>query len=91
MKASFEKIIIFDNWVTGFTFWLSDNFFFFSFSVRALENGVVGHIGTFEGDHVFSVGDVVTIEVESERRRLNARLHSAGHLLGFRAAKFGKG
>ena len=29
----------------------------------------------------FSVGDEVRIEVDAERRKLNARLHSAGHLL----------
>lgn len=28
-----------------------------------------------------SVGDAVQIEIEAERRQLNARLHSAGHLL----------
>ena len=42
-----------------------------------MKDGVVHHIV----DRPISL-DVVDIQVESERRRLNSRLHSAGHLIG---------
>ena len=29
----------------------------------------------------FAEGEVVTVEIDQARRRLNARIHSAGHLL----------
>ncbi|MBI4128278.1 MAG: hypothetical protein HY459_04400 [Parcubacteria group bacterium] len=43
-----------------------------------LVDGVVHHIGKFDhGD--FAQGEAVTCRVDEERRRLNSRLHSAGH------------
>lgn len=44
------------------------------------ESGVVYHIGEFSRDS-FGVGEVVQLLVDGERRLLNSRLHSAGHLL----------
>ncbi|RLM93430.1 alanine--tRNA ligase [Panicum miliaceum] len=53
--------------------------------VRA-KDGVVFHYGRFEGagegcGHGFKEGESVSLEVDAERRSLNSRLHSAGHLL----------
>lgn len=44
------------------------------------DSGVIYHIGEFSRDS-FGVDEVVQLLVESERRLLNSRLHSAGHLL----------
>uniref|UniRef100_A0A453DR60 Alanyl-transfer RNA synthetases family profile domain-containing protein n=1 Tax=Aegilops tauschii subsp. strangulata TaxID=200361 RepID=A0A453DR60_AEGTS len=53
-----------------------------------VKDGVVFHYGRFEdaaaGDGCgaeFTKGQSVTLEVDAERRKLNSRLHSAGHLL----------
>ena len=43
-------------------------------------DGKVNHIGKYQAGH-FVVGDTVSCVVEKERRVLNTRLHSAGHLL----------
>lgn len=43
-------------------------------------DGEVLHIGRFEG-RPFTQGEDVHIIVDAERRHLNARLHSAGHLV----------
>ncbi|XP_062191896.1 uncharacterized protein LOC133895511 isoform X2 [Phragmites australis] len=53
--------------------------------VRA-KDGVVFHYGRFEGagegcKDEFNEGESVSLEVDAERRTLNSRLHSAGHLL----------
>ncbi|XP_039809475.1 alanine--tRNA ligase-like isoform X1 [Panicum virgatum] len=53
--------------------------------VRA-KDGVVFHYGRFEGAgegcrHGFKEGGCVSLEVDAERRSLNSRLNSAGHLL----------
>lgn len=48
--------------------------------VRLDENGVVHHIGTFTKGELKS-GDAVSCRVERERRALNTRLHSAGHVI----------
>ncbi|KAK3160183.1 hypothetical protein QOZ80_1BG0056280 [Eleusine coracana subsp. coracana] len=50
------------------------------------KDGVVYHYGRFEGSeegcgHEFNQGEKVSLEVDEERRSLNSRLHSAGHLL----------
>ena len=47
--------------------------------VRFVE-GIVKHIGKFENGS-FTKGDSVTIIVDEARRRLNSRLHSAGHVV----------
>ncbi|KAL6627536.1 hypothetical protein ACP70R_031262 [Stipagrostis hirtigluma subsp. patula] len=51
-----------------------------------MKDGVVFHYGKFEGTregcgHEFNEGQSVSLEVDAERRSLNSRLHSAGHLL----------
>lgn len=50
------------------------------------KDGVVFHYGRFEGSkegcrYEFKEGEQVSLEVDAERRSLNSRLHSAGHLL----------
>lgn len=52
-----------------------------SFKVNEVRflNGLVHHIGTVEGE--FMPGEVVTSHIDAERRHLNARLHTAGHLI----------
>lgn len=48
--------------------------------VRLDENSVVHHIGGFENGEL-SVGDAVDCQVNHERRSINTRLHSAGHVI----------
>lgn len=48
--------------------------------VRLDEQGTVRHIGHFSGKP-FAVGASVHCFVEAERRRINTRLHSAGHMV----------
>lgn len=43
-------------------------------------DGAVWHIGRFESGSL-APGDAVRLEVDGERRALNARLHSAGHVV----------
>lgn len=43
-------------------------------------DGVVHHIGTFEIGS-FNVKDTIKCEVDVERRKINTRLHSIGHLI----------
>lgn len=43
-------------------------------------DGIVRHIGKFESG-TFTSQDVVSCHVDPERRKLNARIHSAGHLV----------
>lgn len=43
-------------------------------------DGAVRHVGTFQSGS-FSVGDIVRCSVNGERRKLHARIHSAGHLV----------
>lgn len=43
-------------------------------------NGNVKHMGAFEKG-LFAVGDMVQCSVDADRRMLNARIHSAGHLV----------
>ena len=56
--------------------------------VRFIE-GRVHHIGTYEKGN-FSIGDEVTCIVEKERRQLNTRLHSSGHLIDMGLKELGK-
>ncbi|XP_002964659.2 uncharacterized protein LOC9654974 [Selaginella moellendorffii] len=47
-----------------------------------MKNGVVYHYGVFEpSDSTFEAGQEVTLRVESQRRELHSRLHTAGHLI----------
>lgn len=43
-------------------------------------DGAVKHIGIFQTD-TFSIGEIVKCTVDSDRRKLLARIHSAGHLV----------
>ena len=52
-------------------------------------DGLVKHIGTFTGDGAFKINDRVTCHVESERRALHARLHSAGHIVDMAVTALG--
>ena len=52
-------------------------------SVRDNGQGTLYHYGRFDDDatRAFEVGEAVTLEIDEARRRLHARLHSAGHAL----------
>eukprot|EP01134_Creolimax_fragrantissima_P007563 CFRG7563T1 len=52
-----------------------------SFAGIDKETGVISHKGKYANGGCFTPGVVVTINVDEPKRRLNARLHSAGHLL----------
>lgn len=56
--------------------------------VRMDETGLVYHFGTFENGN-FEVGENVKLDIDEDRRKLDARLHSAGHLIDIAAAKAG--
>lgn len=56
--------------------------------VRLDENGIVHHIGTLANGS-FSEGDVVSCEVDHERRFINMRLHSAGHVIDMAVDQLG--
>jgi len=44
------------------------------------KDGVVYHIGSFVTG-IFTIGDTVDVSINEPRRRLHARLHTAGHLI----------
>lgn len=48
--------------------------------VRLDEDGTVWHFGEFKNG-TFNKGDHVVLKIDQSRRMLNAKLHSAGHLL----------
>jgi Ser-tRNA(Ala) deacylase AlaX len=48
--------------------------------VRLDENGVAHHIGAYQSGKL-NVGDAVRCSVDANRREVNTRLHSAGHLV----------
>jgi hypothetical protein len=50
-------------------------------SLTNLGRWSLGNSGAFRSGS-FSVGDVVFLSIDRDRRLLNARLHSAGHLIG---------
>eukprot|EP00039_Didymoeca_costata_P014137 m.225234 g.225234 ORF g.225234 m.225234 type:complete len:230 (-) comp15955_c1_seq2:1907-2596(-) len=54
------------------------------------EDGVIQHIGNFEGNSKFEKNAKVTMKVDEPTRRLHARLHSAGHLLDSAMKKVGR-
>ncbi|PIS39583.1 MAG: alanyl-tRNA editing protein AlaX, partial [Candidatus Nealsonbacteria bacterium CG08_land_8_20_14_0_20_38_20] len=56
-----------------------DNIFVVS-DVRLDESGTVWHFGEFKTGE-FKQGDKVDLKIDKDRRILNAKLHSAGHLL----------
>jgi Ser-tRNA(Ala) deacylase AlaX len=60
------------------------------FTVEAVHfvDGEVKHIGSFEQGS-FKVGDSVHCQVNQDRRQLNTRLHSAGHVLDMAVRQLG--
>jgi Ser-tRNA(Ala) deacylase AlaX len=56
--------------------------------VRLDEDGLVWHFGEFEGD-VFNAEDSVNLKIDKERRIINTKNHSAGHLLDCAVEKLG--
>ena len=48
--------------------------------VRIDEVGIVWHFGEFSNGQ-FKIGNKVILKIDKDRRKLNAKLHSAGHLL----------
>jgi Ser-tRNA(Ala) deacylase AlaX len=55
------------------------------------EGEVIWHMGTFEpAGSTFVVGSEVTCVVDEAKRRLNARVHSAGHLLDMAMSMAGR-
>ncbi|KAI9113995.1 hypothetical protein K1719_015246 [Acacia pycnantha] len=60
------------------------------------KDGIVFHYGIFENlgqevEHKVETGREVTLVVDDNRRKLNSRLHSAGHLLDICLPKIGLG
>lgn len=60
---------------------ISNNTKFYVSEVRFID-GYTCHYGQFNQESL-NVGDIVELDVNEERRMLNARLHSAGHLLDY--------
>jgi Ser-tRNA(Ala) deacylase AlaX len=60
---------------------------FLAEEVRFLD-GIVRHIGRFENG-AFRAGDVVRCSIDKDRRALNSRLHSAGHVVDMAVTKLG--
>lgn len=58
--------------------------------VRLDQDGVVHHIGTFAGNP-FAVGDMIDCVVDVDRRAINTRLHSAGHVVDLAVDQIGVG
>ncbi len=49
-------------------------------------DGIVKHIGTFE-EGTFKIDNTVTCIINADRRSLNSRLHSAGHVIDMAVAQ----
>jgi len=58
--------------------------------VRLDENGTVHHIGAYVSGE-YRMGDKVTCAVDSGRRGINTRLHSAGHVVDLAVDRLGLG
>jgi len=65
-----------------------DNTIFSVEEVRLDEQGDIHHIGTYTNGSL-EPGDTVTCRVDHERRVLNTRLHSAGHVIDMAVDKLG--
>jgi alanyl-tRNA synthetase len=48
------------------------------------------HVGKFEMGTSFNIGDELSLNVDAEFRKTNARIHSAGHLLDIAMNRAGK-
>lgn len=68
------------DWDTGTIKGPDDSIIFEVQEVRLDEDGIVHHIGSYKAGE-FGVGDKVTCAVNAERRSINTRLHSAGHVV----------
>jgi Ser-tRNA(Ala) deacylase AlaX len=66
---------------------LANNIFVIS-DVRLDETGTVWHFGEFKNGS-FKQGDKVRLKIDKDKRILNAKLHSAGHLLDCAVTKMG--
>jgi len=72
---------------------------FFVDNVRVGENAIIYHYGTFQHEMSenedgarcipFRAGEKVKLEIDAARRRLHARLHSAGHALDVAVLRLG--
>jgi Ser-tRNA(Ala) deacylase AlaX len=51
-------------------------------------NGIVKHLGKFENNN-FNKNDIVDCIIDKERRLLNSRLHSAGHVVDMAVQQLG--
>ena len=65
-----------------------DNIIFSVTDVRLDENGIVWHFGKFQNGG-FNKNDKVILKIDSDRRLINTKLHSAGHLLDCAVIKMG--
>ena len=68
------------DWDTGAIKSVDSSVVFDVQEVRLDENGIVHHTGAFQTGS-FKVGDEVQCIVDTERRSINTRLHSAGHVV----------
>jgi Ser-tRNA(Ala) deacylase AlaX len=69
-----------------------------SFSVQAVRHsvsspGVILHLGHFEPDtsHAFTVDQIVHQSIDGEKRHLNSRIHTGGHIVGLAVRHLSKG
>lgn len=67
---------------------ISGNNIFAVSDVRLDEAGTVWHFGEFKNGE-FTQGDKVILKIDKDRRILNAKLHSAGHLLDCAVSELG--
>ncbi len=67
---------------------VSENAVFLVIDVRLDEKGTVWHFGEFKNGE-FQKGEKVILKIDKDRRILNAKLHSAGHLLDCAVTKMG--
>lgn len=56
--------------------------------VRLDENGIVHHIGAYQSGEL-KIGDTVNCSVDANRREINTRLHSAGHVVDMSVDRLG--
>lgn len=56
-------------------------------NVRLSPEGIVYHYGQFESEPTQTKGQTAQLNINSERRLLNARIHSAGHLIDIAVSK----
>lgn len=53
-------------------------------------DGIISHIGKYTSDAKFESGVEVALKIDGEFRTINARIHSAGHLLDMAMNRAGK-